>query len=142
MFFRRILVAVDGTQVSTRGLEVGARWAAEYGVELLVVAVVSVPHHVVKAAGAERGQLDEYVERMGGTALASGLSFLKQERIGAAIKVLAGPVAETIVSEAERAAVDLVVMGRRARTDPQDLFLGTVSDRVVRNVSVPVLLVP
>lgn len=142
MFFRRILIAVDGTDASTRGLEVGARLAAHYDVELVLVTAVSVPQHVVKAAGVERGNLEEYVERMGQIALADAVAFLAQEHIGAELKILAGPAAETIVAEAANPGVDLVVMGRRGRTEPKDLVLGSVSDRVARNIAIPILLVP
>ena len=33
-------------------------------------------------------------------------------------------------------------MGRRGRDEPKDLVLGSVSDRVARNIAVPILLVP
>jgi nucleotide-binding universal stress UspA family protein len=142
MVFRRILIAVDGTEASTRGVEVGTQLAARHDSELVLVAAVSVPQFVVKAAGADGGNLEDYVERMGQEALSSALDVLRRERIGAEVKVLIGPPAEAIVAEAGAAGVDLVVMGRRGRTEPKDLVLGSVSDRVARNISVPILLVP
>ena len=142
MIFRRILIAVDGTESSTRGVEAAAQLAARYDAELMLVTAVSVPQHVAKAAGMEKRSLEDYVERMGREALSSALDVLNKAGIGAAVKILVGPAAETIVLEAARAGVDLVVMGRRGRTEPKDLVLGSVSDRVARNIAIPILLVP
>jgi nucleotide-binding universal stress UspA family protein len=67
---------------------------------------------------------------------------LRQAGVGAELKVLVGPVPESLVAEISRTHADLVVMGRRGRDDPKDLVLGSVSDRVARHVKVPLLLVP
>jgi nucleotide-binding universal stress UspA family protein len=142
VILRRILIAVDGTEASTRGVEAGAQLGLRYGAELVLVTAVSVPQFVAKAAGADGGGLEDYIEWMGQEALGSALDVLRRERIGAEVKVLIGPPAETIVVEAADAGVDLVVMGRRGRTEPKDLVLGSVSDRVARNIAVPILLVP
>ncbi len=62
--------------------------------------------------------------------------------VGAEVKVVVGPPAETILAEIEASGADLVVMGRRSRYEPKDLILGSVSYRVSRHVKVPILLVP
>ncbi len=142
VIFRRILIAADGTEASTRGVEAGAQLALRYNAELVLVTAVSVPQFVAKAAGFDEGGVEDYVEWMGQEALSSALDVLRKECIGAEIKILIGPPAETIVVEADNRGVDLVVMGRRGRTEPKDLVLGSVSDRVARNISVPILLVP
>jgi nucleotide-binding universal stress UspA family protein len=142
VIFRRILIAVDGTETSTRGVRAGAQLAIRYTAELVLVTAVSVPQHVVKAAGMDKGNLEQYVERMGRRTLASAVETLREYEVGAAVKILVGPAAETIVAEASLPGVDLVVMGRRGRTEPKDLVLGSVSDRVARNIAIPILLVP
>ena len=142
VIFRRILIAVDGTETSARGVEVGSQLALRYDAELVLVTAVSVPEFVAKAAGADGGGLEDYIEWMGQEALGSALDILRRDGIGAEVKVLIGPPAETIVVEAGHPGVDLVVMGRRSRTEPKDLVLGSVSDRVARNIAVPILLVP
>jgi nucleotide-binding universal stress UspA family protein len=142
VIFRRIMIAVDGTEASTRGVEAAAQLATRYDADLMLVTAVSVPQHVAKAAGMEKRSLEDYVERMGREALGSALGVLKEAGIGAAVKIVIGPAAETIVVEAATVGVDLVVMGRRGRTEPKDLVLGSVSDRVARNIAIPILLVP
>jgi nucleotide-binding universal stress UspA family protein len=67
---------------------------------------------------------------------------LRQNGVGAEVKAVVGPAAETILAEIEACGADLVVMGRRGRYEPKDLILGSVSYRVSRHVRVPILLVP
>lgn len=142
MIFRRILAATDGSEASTRGVSAAAQMAARYEAELLLITAVSVPEHVVRGATIECRTLEDYVERLAREMLDSGIAVLKRVGVGAEIKVLIGPPAETVVAETASSGADLVIMGRRSRTEPKDLLLGSVTDRIARNVNVPVLLVP
>jgi len=103
---------------------------------------VSMPQHVATAAKLDRKGVESYVERMAQESLGSSLELLRQIGVGAAVKVLVGPAAESIVAEAESSSADLIVMGIRSRYEPKDLILGSVSSRVAHNVKVPILLVP
>lgn len=142
MTFRRILIAVDGTDGSSRGVRAGVALAARFDAEVVVVTAVDLPQQIVKAAGMGRGGLEEYVERMGRESLRCAADVLAEYKVGAVMKILVGPAAETIVAEAALPGTDLVVMGRWGRTEPKDLVLGSVSDRVARNIAIPILLVP
>jgi nucleotide-binding universal stress UspA family protein len=53
-----------------------------------------------------------------------------------------GPVAEHILRVAEQKTPDLIVMATHGRTGVQRLLLGSVTSKVVRAVSCPVLVVP
>jgi len=142
VIFTRILVATDGTEVALRGVDAAARIAARDHAELLLCTAVSMPQHVATAAKLDRKGVESYVERMAQESLGSSLELLRQIGVGAAVKVLVGPAAESIVAEAESGSADLIVMGIRSRYEPKDLILGSVSSRVAHNVKVPILLVP
>ena len=142
MIVRRILVATDGTDGALRGVAAAADMAASYGAELLLITAVPVPQHVVSATVVQGQTVSEYVERMAADALDSSAAVLNERKVGAEIKIVLGNPAESVVSEAAALGVDLVVMGRRGRVAPKDLVLGSVTDRVARNVTVPILLVP
>ena len=142
MIVRRVLAACDGTDVSLRGVIAAAAVADRYGAELLLLTVVPVPQHVMSAVKLGGRTVEEYVEHMAAGALASSIAVLKQQRVGAEVKVVMGSPAESVVAEADACGADLVVMGRRQRVEPKDLVLGSVSDRVGRNIDVPILLVP
>jgi nucleotide-binding universal stress UspA family protein len=141
MVFTRIFVPTDGTEVSLRGLEVAAQLAAGYHSELVVITVVSVPDWLARQ-NMDEGSIEAYVESNARKSLEQPLELLNLQGVGAEVRVVVGPAAESIVLEIEKSGADLVVMGRRGRDQPKDLLLGSVSDRVARHVKVPILLVP
>jgi len=142
LIFARILAATDGTEASLRGVEAAANMVAACQSEFILLTVVSVPQHVVLAANMDQRAVEKYVEQMARSTLGSAVELLRRKRIGAEVKAVVGPAAETILSEIEASGADLVVMGRRGRQEPRDLILGSVSYRVSRHVRIPILLVP
>gem|GEM_PF-1106899 len=142
MIFGRILVATDGTEAAQRGVELAASLAARDEAELLLLATVHVPYHVVRAANWDPSTVHRYVEKLARQHLASAVEHLKAGRIGAEVKVLVGPPVEVLLTEIETAKPDLVVIGRGTWVEPKDLVLGSVSTRVAQQAKVPVLLVP
>jgi nucleotide-binding universal stress UspA family protein len=141
MVFTRILVPTDGTEATLRALDVAVQMAARYKAELVVVTVVQVPDWVARQ-NMEQGAIEAYVEGIAQKSLEEPLALLRQERVGAEIKVVVGPTPESILAEVQSSRADLVVMGRRGRDEPKDLLLGSASDRVARHMRVPILLVP
>jgi nucleotide-binding universal stress UspA family protein len=142
LVFNRILAATDGTEASLRGVDVAAQIVARYQAEFVLLTVVSVPQHVVLAANMDQRTIESYVERMAQDSLRPAIALLREKGVGAEVKAVIGPPAETILAEIESCRADLIVMGRRGRYEPKDLILGSVSYRVSRHVRVPILLVP
>jgi nucleotide-binding universal stress UspA family protein len=142
LIFSRILAATDGTDAALRGVETAAEMAARDRAELLLLTVVSVPQHVALRVNPDQRAIQVYVERMAQESLRSATDLLRRMGVGAEVKAVVGPPAETILAEIEAGGADLVVMGRRSRYEPKDLILGSVSYRVSRHVKVPILLVP
>jgi nucleotide-binding universal stress UspA family protein len=56
--------------------------------------------------------------------------------------ILEGAPATTIINVAEDRNVDLIVMGSHAHSALNNLFIGSVADKVVNRSTTPVLLVP
>ena len=56
--------------------------------------------------------------------------------------IIEGLPADTIISVAEEKNVDLIVMGSHAHSALNNLFVGSVADKVVNRSTKPVLLVP
>jgi len=140
--FKRILVATDGTESALRAVRLAVELALASAAELLLVTVVDVPELVALRLNVDRGGLEAHVERTAQKALESSLVVLQQARLGAEIKVLVGSAAQAIAAEAGRVGADLVIMGRGSRDEPRALLLGTTSERVSRQLRVPLLLVP
>jgi len=53
-----------------------------------------------------------------------------------------GPVAETVLAEAEKLSADLIVVGSHGRGRVSQLILGSTSEAVIRHATVPILVVP
>jgi nucleotide-binding universal stress UspA family protein len=142
LIFDRILAAVDGTDASYRCVQVASQMVTRYDAEFVLLTVVTVPQQLVLSSTMDQRAIASYVERLVQGSLGAAVALLREEKIGAEVKAVVGPPAETILSEIESSRADLVIMGRRGRYEPKDLILGSVSYRVSRHVRVPILLVP
>jgi nucleotide-binding universal stress UspA family protein len=67
---------------------------------------------------------------------------LRADGIKATALTIRGPTAATILNEAGRLGVELIVMATHGRGAVFDLLVGSVSHAVLRDSRVPVLLVP
>lgn len=139
----KLLVAVDGSEAAARAIDVTARLARELGgAEVLLLNVRESPAYygelpafdaeAVEAALAAGQQelLDAAVAR----ARAAGLTALTTLRAD-------GLPAQEIARVAGENAVDQIVMGTHGRNALAGLLMGSIAQRVVHLVSVPVLLV-
>jgi len=144
---KKILVAVDGSKHSLKGVEYAAQIAAA-----MKAAVVLL--HVVKQEKLPEGlKAFAQAEHLLGTdvdLLKKGAQFLLTGAIDIArgagvqdveIEVAEGPVARTIVAMAESRGMDLIVVGSRGMGDIEGLLRGGVSHRVEILAKCPVLVV-
>ncbi len=142
MAFRRILVATDGTEVALRALQTAVELTSTFRAQLIIVTAVEVPELVARRLSVRQGALEDHVEQTAQKALESSLALLAEAQIGALVKVLVGEPSGVIMAAVEQLAPELVVMGRASREEPKAFVLGTVSDRLCRQVRTPLLLVP
>jgi nucleotide-binding universal stress UspA family protein len=139
--YRSLLVPLDGSAFAEQALPLAAELAARSGATLHIVLV----HHstaVVPGPGepvvfhpavddATRLQEQEYLARvsaLGGT-----------HRV--VTRLLDGPIAESIADYARTSAIDLVVLTTHGRGVLSRFWIGSVADRLVRQLEQPMLLV-
>jgi nucleotide-binding universal stress UspA family protein len=67
---------------------------------------------------------------------------VRAQGLEATALLLQGPVAATILEEAERLAVDTIVMASHGHGAMFDLLVGSIGHAVLRSAKVPVLVVP
>ncbi|MGE5247464.1 MAG: universal stress protein [Verrucomicrobiota bacterium] len=142
LMYARILVPVDGSDTSTRGLREASRLAAEQGAELRCLYVID-EHLLFDAPFAYPG-LIEKMREAGETILECASAEARGERVCAeAILRESGGrrVSRTILDEALSWPADLIVMGTHGRRGFSHLALGSDAELVVRESPVPVLLV-
>lgn len=140
---KKILCPVDFSELSRHALDHALALAARYEARLTVFHVFSTPQPVVLAPGMAESlpavslpqphEVAEEVRRF------SGLHDVPSTR--AEVIVSEGHPAREIVRQAERLPADLLVMGTHGRGGFERLFLGSVTEKVLRSTSVPVLTV-
>ncbi|MGB3936690.1 MAG: universal stress protein [Burkholderiales bacterium] len=146
MAYKRILVPVDGSPTSNKGMQEAIRLAKSSRARLRLVHVVeqviafSAPEVAVnigpildslRAAGRRR------LAGIEGRARKSGV---KPET--ALVENFGMRVADAVIAQAKRWRADLIVMGTHGRRGLQRALVGSDAELVVRYSPVPVLLVP
>lgn len=143
--YAKILVPVDGSETSKRGLTEACRLAKEQGSILRCLHVLDEQYLTVNYMGVMympdlldrlRSNGKEVLKEASEQARTSGVKAESVLRESADRRV-----ADMIVDEAEAWAADLIVMGTHGRRGFRYLALGSDAESVVRNSPVPVLLV-
>jgi len=140
--YQRILVPVDGSPTSMRGLDEAIRLARLVGGSLHLVNVLDQPvilgidsYHTdvfgaLRKAGAE--VIDEAKARCRAAGVAA-TSFVSD--------VLPGRVSEVVVEQARASAADLIVLGTHGRRGIGRVLMGSDAEQILRAAATPVLLV-
>jgi nucleotide-binding universal stress UspA family protein len=145
MTYRRILVPVDGSPTSSNGLDEAAKIARESGSQLLLLHVIDDTVAFSSPEGAGVNVVLDALRASGRSVLAEATEYARRAKLQAETALLenaTGRVAEAIVVQAKRWRADLIVMGTHGRRGVNRLLLGSNAELVVRNSTIPVLLVP
>lgn len=125
-----VLVPTDGSAHATAALRRGAAVAARHDAPLHLLAVVD---ESILGGGDDRtDRARDLLEDAAATARDAGADEIVTD-------VRSGSVPREIVSYADLKDVDLVVMGTHGRNGLDQLLLGSITERVLRTASVPVL---
>jgi nucleotide-binding universal stress UspA family protein len=145
--YRRILVAVDGSPASDKGLREALRLAKSERAGLVLLHVVDTfPAYasVMPMAAGPGVDLVPLLREAGRRVLARAQAVAVRTGLKPKLvmrETLGGPAADRIVREARRLGADLIVLGTHGRRGVRRLVLGSDAEQVVRNAAVPVLLV-
>jgi nucleotide-binding universal stress UspA family protein len=138
---RHLLVPLDGSAFGEAALPIAVAIAGRHGALLDLVTVRASAAHPdipatitaeIEATSADRAHayLEGLVERV-----------RRQSDVDVGATVLEGEVAGAIAAHAMTEHPDLVVMSTHGRTGASRIFLGSVTDRLVRQLHVPFVLV-
>ena len=142
--FKNILVATDGSPHAERALAEAVDLARQAGGSLTIAAVVPAPNTWALGGAfgmaADYGQIQQDLERAYREMLETEHAKVPDE-IDSRSVLLNGRPAPAIVDEVSSGNHDLVVMGSRGRGEFRSLMLGSVSQQVLHESPVPVLIV-
>lgn len=136
--FGKILVPLDGSPNSMRGLDKAIALSNASGAEITGFYVFHLP----KTAGIK------YTKKMKDAAQdkavkAIGPAMRKAQQAGATFKYKTGGghTGEEILKAADKGKFDLIVIGARGLSGAKSAFLGSVSNHVMHQSKIPVMVV-
>lgn len=135
----KLLLATDLSDASSSATEEAFELASRLGASLLVVSVID-PGSLLLPSGRFNARMDQVRERRETAAQA----LVERGRgVGVPVSFLVwdGDPGDMIVAAAEAEHADMVVVGSHGRGAVGRLFLGSVSEHVVRHAPCPVLVV-
>jgi nucleotide-binding universal stress UspA family protein len=146
--YKKIMVPLDGSELAECVLPHLDVVARAPGVETVVFVSVSEPFedtlkgHAEYSLGEDRiKELDARGKKLIQSYLDNLVSRLDYGKVKIQKEVLVGRAAEKLVEYARKNDIDLIVVATHGRSGVSRWVMGSVADRLLRSVSVPVLMV-
>src|SRR6266567_3226361 len=156
VLFKKILVAVDGSESSNRAARVALGLAERLKAELIVLHAISPPTSYYRSnfpvpvgmapPPPSQKEIDTYYAYARRVALGIvGDTVSEAKKVGTNVKteVPAGvsSAVETIINHAAKEHVDLIIVGTRGLGGFKKMLIGSVSSGVISHANCPVLVV-
>ena len=141
---KKILVAVDLSDVATVALDQTIKFAQAFKSHVLVLHVeVPLPSYVGNeiVQPVLPAENEEEMNRVR-TELTAMVNYLKEHEVEVDYELVQGPIVETIIEKAASYNADLIIMGAHNHGFLYRAFIGSVCTGVVKHSPCPVLIVP
>jgi len=142
---KKILFTVDGSDQSYNAAKHATGLLDLNEKEIFIISVKENPELLPMEATLDQNWLDS-IEKQQRIHATKAINQAKAhiEKVGLTVNneiILTGNPAQKIIDFVEKEKVDMVIMGARTKTDLSKLLLGSVSKRVLENVTADVLVV-
>jgi len=144
--YSKILVPVDGSPTSSRGLQEAIKLAKLTGARLRLIHVVDELSFAtgMEAATMATGEMIQLLRESGQALLKKDAA--RVEKAGVSVDTvlcdsIAGRVCDHVIEQARLWRAGLIVLGTHGRRGVGRLLMGSDAEMIVRLASVPVLLV-
>lgn len=141
---KNILIAIDFSPISNKLIETATPIAQQFGAKLWLVHIASPDPEFVGYNVGPQYIRDSKAEvlRMEHRELQLMAKNLMDKGLEVDALLIQGPTAETLVDEASKLHADIVVLGAEDHGTIFKTIFGSVWEEVLKNINVPVLLVP
>lgn len=144
--YKRILIPVDGSEISTQALRHAINLAQEQHAKLYILNVID---EYILPTGETFFDFDKFestLKKQSQNILDKAAEIARQFSVEFEVKSsllepLQGRVADRIVEIAKEWTADLIVIGSHGRHGIERLLLGSVADGVIRIATIPLLLI-
>lgn len=137
----KILLAVDGSEISTRAAKFAARLVQQMADAEIVLFNADPP--LLQAAAAKIGvdAAKRYHLENGQFAIKAARAALKRAKVDFTELLVVAEPAEAIIDQARKGRHELIVMGSHGRGALKGLLLGSIAGKVIANCDTPVTVV-
>lgn len=143
--YQKILVPVDGSKTAQRGLQEALKLAKALGASVRLIHVVNEFAVIATYEGmVYSGELVEALRKSGKQLLEKAEQEVKAAGVAVQselIEARSGQAGSEIVHDASNSKCELIVLGTHGRRGLSRLLMGSDAEQVVRQATVPVLLV-
>jgi len=135
----KILVPLDGSKNSIRGLETAITLARNCDATITGVhSIYAPPHSEFKGVGsveeAYNTNMKKFIDEAKTLAAENGIVFTD--------KIVYGEIGYNIIKMAHgKSKFDMIVIGSRGRSSTKEMFFGSVSNYVIHTSKIPVVIV-
>lgn len=137
--FRRILCATDLSDHSNSAVVQAIGMAKEFGASLIICHVIDLP--MVTMHGAAFVYQEDQIEEMRSGAIQQIREVVADRALDWEAVVETGPVSSTLCRLAAERRVDLAIVSTHGRAGLKRLFLGSVTERLLRTIGCPLMVV-
>lgn len=135
----KILVPLDGSKSSMRGLRMAALIAKPHKAEIIAIHVIHLPF-ISKSELSEKTL--KRLLKNGEQILLKSIKQIKQKGLTFKKKILFGDnIGRTLTTFSQKNNCDLIVIGSRGTNPHLEMFLGSVANYLLQRAKTPVLLV-
>lgn len=146
MTYKRILVAVDGSETSVLALKEAVKLAKEFKAVLRIVNVADEYLGYIEGLSVDLDKYTKSIQQYSQSVLHTMQDLAKKAGVNAEVALIEitdvpARVSEKIIADAKKWKADIVVVGTHGRSGFGRMILGSVADGVIRHATTPVLLV-
>lgn len=139
---KHILVPLDESPFSERSISVACQIAAKFDSEITLCHVLSLDEHIFAESATLYLDLKTIAQDEATRYLQTHQQELRAEGFATHINLIDwGTPADGVIGLANNGLYDLIVMTTHGRTGLRRFVLGSVAEKVVRHVDIPVLLI-
>ncbi|KAB1197265.1 MULTISPECIES: universal stress protein [Haloferax] len=136
-----ILVPTDGSKAAMRAATQAVELANEYGATVHAMYVMDMGDVDYVAVPSDIAETRERLTKKGRKFATQVEDLASEANVECVVVVESGIPEEKIIEYADEMDIDLIVMGKRGRSDPDKLLIGSTTKRVVGHTDVPVRVV-
>ncbi len=147
MIYKKILLAIDGSDASKPALHEAMRFTQDQQATLRVIFVVDESYVYHGGPGYDYLSYVASCREEGQAILDNAIKEIKKQtsiQIESSLlelKPFQGRIADAIIEEAQDWPADLLILGTHGRRGFSHVFMGSVAENVIRISTIPVLLI-